>query len=181
MWNSHIRVHMLAFPGLGKAYRTDHKVLKDIAYALCSTYAKNMRLSGILYLHRITSSTFNSTYWRSLDVLKALCGPQSFQAITFVAISWEQIDEPTSSTRENELKNTTEFFRGNLVPNGSYTEMSFANRDSAIAIIEPIIKRQKTFVLDLQKQFVDEGLDLGETVMGLLVAQSARILAAMDD
>jgi hypothetical protein len=58
--------------------------------------------------------------------------------------------------------------------------MSFANRDSAIAIIEPIIKRQKTFVLDLQKQFVDEGLDLGETVMGLLIAQSARILAAMD-
>ena len=179
MWNSHIRVHMLAFPGLEKAY-TGHKVLKDIAYALCSTYAKNMRLSGILYLHRSTSSTFNSTYWRSLDVLKALCGPQSFQAITFVAISWEQIDEPTSSTRENELKNT-EFIWGSPVPNGSCTEMSFANRDSAIAIIEPIIKRQKTFVLDLQKQFVDEGLDLGETVMGLLVAQSARILAAMDD
>jgi len=172
MWNSHIRVHMLAFPGLEKAY-TDHKVLKDIAYDLCSTYVKNMRLSGILYLHR-------STYWRSLDVLKALCGPQSFQAITFVTISWEQIDEATSSAREKELKNT-EFFRGNRVQNASYYEMSFASQTSAMLIIEPIIKRQKTFVLDIQKTLVDEKLTLDKTGVGLLVAQNASIHATIED
>jgi hypothetical protein len=173
MWNRYICVHMIDFPGLEKVYYRDQKALKNIANSLSNTYANNMRLSGILYLHPITRPKLEARDHLSVQILKTLCGWQSLQAVTLVITSWEQIDEATGSHREEGLTENYTLL-ANMLPSGRCTARYFGNRKSAMAVVDSIVERQETLVLNFQKQFVDKGLNLDETAVGLLVTESAR-------
>ncbi len=162
MWDRHIRVHMIEFPGLelaGKRFR-GREALQNIADGLINTYANNKRLSGIIFLHSITRTDVFSLL-DSLQVLQDLCGYQCFQAVTLVTTSWEDIDEVTGSLREKALMSEDRFFR-NMIAKGSCTARCLGTRRSAMAVVDSIVKRQKTFVLDVQRQMVDEGRTLEE-------------------
>jgi len=107
-----------------------------------------------------------------VDVLRALCGTQSFQAITLVTTYWGSIDEATWTARERQLADSDLW--AEMLANGSRTIRCDFTRTSAMAVVDSIVKRQKTFVLDFQRQIVDEGLKLDETALGMLVAEAPR-------
>jgi hypothetical protein len=170
---------MIEFPGLEKAYYSDQKALKNIAHGLSNIYANKKRLSGIVYLHRFSSAGSESTDRRSLGVLRALYGSQSFQAITLVTSYWGLMDEATWTGREKRLADTGLW--AEMLANGSRTARFDLTRTSAMTVVYSIAKRQKTFVLEIQRQLVDEGLNLDETSVGLHVAESARNPTASKD
>jgi hypothetical protein len=68
-------------PGFDDGYRTDGEVLKDIASCLQFTHEHNMKLTGIIYLHRITDPKITHSTMRNLTMFRKLCGNGSLKNV----------------------------------------------------------------------------------------------------
>lgn len=102
---------------------------------------------------------------RNLTMFKELCGPRCFPAVTLVTTFWGAVDPTLGDTRENQLRSKDEFW-GYMAKKGSRIVRHSGNRESAMNIVESIVKRHKTIVLDIQHDMVDRGKDLDETPAG---------------
>jgi hypothetical protein len=103
MWNNHTRVHMVDFPGFDSTfYKGSTDILRDIACWMGDSYAHNIRLSRIIYLHRIMDRLVAGTVGVS-NVFKALCGARNFQAVTLMTTFWAEVDPAMGTAREKGL------------------------------------------------------------------------------
>ncbi|KAL2829143.1 ankyrin repeat-containing domain protein [Aspergillus pseudoustus] len=59
-------IYLIDTPGFDDTYQTDSEVLGEIARWLEASYASKTRLSGIIYLHRITESSITTALQREL-------------------------------------------------------------------------------------------------------------------
>jgi hypothetical protein len=165
MWDNHIRVHLIDTPGFDDTKRKDTDVLRDIAGWMAVTYTKKIKLSGIIYLHRITDPRMGGTQMRNLTMFKELCGSKCFPAVTLVTTFWSIVDPAIGADREQQLRSNDEFW-GYMAKKGSRIVRHSGSQESAISIVDSIVKRQKTIVLDIQDDMVNKGLDLDETLAG---------------
>lgn len=165
MWNNHIRVHLIDTPGFDDTKRKDTDVLRDIAGWMAVTYTKKIKLSGIIYLHRITDPRMGGTQMRNLTMFKELCGSKCFPAVILVTTFWGAVDPAIGADRELQLRSNDEFW-GYMAKKGSQIVRHSGGRESAMNIVESIVKRQRTIVLDIQDDMVNKGLDLDETLAG---------------
>lgn len=166
MWNDRICVHLIDTPGFDDTKRKDTDVLRDIAGWMAVTYKKKIKLSGIIYLHRITDPRMGGTQMRNLTMFKELCGPKCFPAVTLVTTFWGAVVDPAiAADRELQLRTKDEFW-GYMTKKGSRIVRHSGSRESAMNIVDSIVKRQKTIVLDIQDDMVNKGLDLDETLAG---------------
>jgi len=165
MWNSHIRVHLIDTPGFDDTKRKDTDVLRDIAGWMAVTYTNKIKLSGIIYLHRITDPRMGGTQMRNLTMFKELCGPKCFPAVTLATTFWGAIDPATGADREQQLISNDEFW-GYMAKKGSQVVRHSGTRNSAMDIVGAVVKRQTKIVLDIQNDMVNKGLDLDETLAG---------------
>ncbi|OBT50434.1 hypothetical protein VE04_09645 [Pseudogymnoascus sp. 24MN13] len=110
MWDSNIRVHLIDTPGFDDSKRNDTDVLRDIAGWMAVTYTNNIKLSGIIYLHRITDPKMGGTQICNLTMFKELCGKQCFPAVRLVTTFWGDIYPVTGAERERLLISDDEFW-----------------------------------------------------------------------
>jgi hypothetical protein len=165
MWSNHVRVHLIDTPGFDDTKRKDTDVLRDIAGWMAVTYKKKIKLSGIIYLHRITDPRMGGTQMRNLTMFKELCGSKCFPAVTLVTTFWGAVDPAVGADRELQLRSKDEFW-GYMAKKGSRIVRHSGSRESAMKIVDSIVKRQTTIVLDIQNDMVNKGLDLDETLAG---------------
>jgi hypothetical protein len=71
-------------PGFDDTDRTDVEVLQEVSSWPAQSYQSKRFLSGILYLHPITSNRMGGSSLKSLDVFTRLVGPDSFHNILLV-------------------------------------------------------------------------------------------------
>jgi type I site-specific restriction-modification system R (restriction) subunit len=165
MWNRKIRVHLIDTPGFDDQSRSDTEVLRDIAGWMALTYKNKIKLSGVIYLHRITDPRMGGSQMRNLSMFKKLCGPECFPAVTLVTTFWGVADLRKAADREQELISKEEYW-GFMAKRGSSVVRHAGDEESALDIIDDIVKRQMTVVLDIQDKMVNKGLDLDETPAG---------------
>ena len=92
-------------PGFDDSYRTDAQVLEEVVSWLTWAYESRQLLSGIVYVHPITSTRMRGSSTRSLDVFSKLVGPDSFNNIILVTTMWDVLPEPlTRQQREEQLQ-----------------------------------------------------------------------------
>lgn len=109
------RVFLLDTPGFDDTNRSDTDVLKTISGDLARMYSKDIKLSGIIYLHRITDVRFSGSAQKNLSVFKKLCGDDFYPNVVLATTIWENLSNPGLSTtvgdrRENELLETSEWW-----------------------------------------------------------------------
>lgn len=165
MWNDKIRIHLIDTPGFDDTKRKDTDVLRDIAGWMAVTYTNKIKLSGIIYLHRITDPRMGGTQMRNLTMFKELCGKQCFPAVILATTFWGDVDAATGAERERQLVSNDEFW-GFMAKKGSRVVRHLKTRGSAMDIVDLIVKRHTTIVLDIQDDMVNKGLDLDETLAG---------------
>ncbi|CAM1505055.1 Fc.00g106920.m01.CDS01 [Cosmosporella sp. VM-42] len=73
-WSSDVDIYLVDTPGFDDTTRSDTDVLKDIATWLTNSYQKDLKLSGIMYLHRITDHRMVGSAKKNLFMFKKLCG-----------------------------------------------------------------------------------------------------------
>lgn len=148
MWKDQIRIHLIDTPGFEDDKRKDGDVLKDIAGWLAVTYKQKIKLSGMIYLHRITDVRMIRTQRRNLTLFKELCGRECFPAVALVTTFWDSVESIIGAYRENELTINDEYW-GYMAKKGSRIVRHTNTYDSAMNILDIFIKRHQPVVLDI--------------------------------
>jgi hypothetical protein len=162
-------VHLIDTPGFDDTTRSDTEVLRDIAGWLGTAYEQKKKLSGIIYLHRISDPRMAGSAKRNLHMFKKLCGEECFSSVILATTMWGLVDERTGDAREAELVREEDFW-GYMAKRGSKVMRHYGDRESAMRIVKKIVKQHQKgdgdITLRIQKEIVDEGMDLNDTAAG---------------
>lgn len=160
-------VKLVDTPGFDDTDRSDTDVLREIASWLTASYENKIQLHGIIYLHRISDRRMPGSGKRNLHILKKLCGPDALRHVTLATTMWEDVEYKEGVAREKELRDKPEFW-GYMLSKGSKLERHTNDQESAMGLLEMFVEASG-FVVDLQRQMVDQKKKLNQTDAGMEV------------
>jgi hypothetical protein len=166
------RICLIDTPGFDDTHRSDADILQEVTFWLVKSYELGIRLSGIIYLHRITDVRLGGSAIRGLNVFKAMCGADNFHGVTMATTFWDKVDD-FDKAREDQtqlLKNPS--FWKDLADGKCTTRSLTAGRTSAVELVTAIAHSNKRLTLTMQSQLVDEGLRIYETDAGKVLQES---------
>jgi hypothetical protein len=166
----HTNIYLVDTPGFDDTSCKDTDVLKEIAIWFTTTYKNEIRLSGILYLHRISDIRISVCAKKNLSMFKKLCGPEGIKRVIFLTTFWEKVDATVGDRREAALQNTDGFW-GYFVERGARVQRHWNTNDSAMAAIQNFIPSDtanppEEIELAIQVEMVDSHKDLSQTSVG---------------
>ncbi|XP_006459424.1 hypothetical protein AGABI2DRAFT_141962 [Agaricus bisporus var. bisporus H97] len=146
-------------PGFDDDTRSDTEILTEVADWLKQTYQAGVKLSGILFLHRITDNRMTNTLVRNLDMFENLCGNGAFSNVRFVTTHWDQLKDNNQGIKtEGELRKK---YFNTFLCGGSQVHRFQSSFASAWQIINSLPMEPK--VIRIQKEMVDQHKTLWET------------------
>ncbi|XP_006459451.1 hypothetical protein AGABI2DRAFT_191422 [Agaricus bisporus var. bisporus H97] len=162
------RVVLVDTPGFDDTTRSDMQILQMISEWLQSMYKADVKLSGLIYLHRITDNRMAGSPYKNLRMFGELCGDVAMNQVFLVSTMWGKIKPEIGEAREQELKDR---FWEPLIKKGSSVErLSKTKSDEAWRIVNKLIeihdKKLKKEIVLLQEEMVDLGIKLNETQAG---------------
>ncbi|XEU99872.1 hypothetical protein FSHL1_005159 [Fusarium sambucinum] len=174
------RIFLIDTPGFNDTTRSDIDTLEILATYLGASYANGVRISGIITLYPITNNRMAGSNLRSLIILKAISGFTLNNHLAIVTTMWPEssssIEKAILEERELELFTNHDFF-GDLVTKGATTfrhyERGYSKTSSGQRIVDSLARElegHSPFVLQLQREVVDEKKNLGETTAGIAAA-----------
>jgi hypothetical protein len=166
------RVCLVDTPGFDDTNRSDAEILQEIAFWLVTSYEVGIRLSGIIYLHRITDVRLGGSAVRGLKIFKAICGADNFHGVTMATTFWDKVDDFNRAREDNKQLMSNANFWKDLVDGKCTTRSLTAGKTSAIELITAIAHSNKRLVLSMQRQLVDQGLRIYDTDAGKVLQES---------
>jgi Skp family chaperone for outer membrane proteins len=123
-----------------------------------------MRLSGIVYLHRIIDPRMTHGGMRNLAMFRKLCGTDPLHNVILATSFWGEVNQVRGEQREAELRTNPDYWAG-MMAKGSRMRRFENTQDSALMIINELASKA-TVALDIQKEMCDQGLALVDTAAG---------------
>lgn len=159
-------VYLIDTPGFDDTNRSDTTVLKEIATWLTDSYSHEIKLSGIIYLHRISDPRMPGSAKRNLLMFKKLCGPNALKNVILATTMWDKVTPKEGADRESELRSKEDFW-GWMISKGSRVERHGNSRESAMRLIGTFVHQGSKITLELQHQMVNESKTLDQTDAGI--------------
>ncbi|KAI0091159.1 P-loop containing nucleoside triphosphate hydrolase protein [Irpex rosettiformis] len=168
-------VTLIDTPGFDDTIMSDTDVLKLIASYLTTTYEHGFKLSGVIYMHRITDRRVGGISKKNFGMLRKLCGDETLENVAIVTTMWDQeSSEEKGTAREQELMTDPLFFK-HVVDKGAQMLRHDNGSVSARNIVSRFISKSPV-TLRIQKELVDENKDIGDTAAGIAVQGSLATL-----
>ncbi|KAF8159710.1 P-loop containing nucleoside triphosphate hydrolase protein [Crassisporium funariophilum] len=180
------RIVFVDTPGFDDTHRSDMEILQLVGDWLEKTYAADVKLAGIVYLHRITDNRMSGSPHRNLRMFGHLCGNRAADKVVFVTTMWDKVKQSVAEEREQQLK--TNYWKL-MIELGSKTNRFTNTEQSAWNVIKPILAEAQGEAVLIQEELHDLGKKLGETEAGktlyttlqkLLVEQKATLRQLAD-
>ncbi|KAI0543511.1 P-loop containing nucleoside triphosphate hydrolase protein [Xylaria curta] len=173
------RVYLVDTPGFDDTNRSDTEVLRTLAAWLTATYSSGLKLSGVLYLHRINQTRMQRSALKNIALFRSLCGDDALKKVVLVTTMWDITEHAIAESRERQLKETKDYW-GSMVTKGSQVIRHNNTRQSAFDLIEIFMKGDSKIVLSIQSEMVDdhkplERTEAGNDVKKLLAEQDANL------
>ncbi|KAI1291688.1 hypothetical protein F5Y03DRAFT_403165 [Xylaria venustula] len=159
------RVYLVDTPGFDDTNRKDTEILRTLGAWLTSTYTSGVKLSGIIYCHRINQTRMQGSALKNIQMFRSLCGDDALRKVVLVTTLWDIENLDIAVKREKELKETTQYW-GGMVAKGSQVFRHDNTRHSAFSLIENFIRDSSKVVLGIQKEIVSDRKPLDETEVG---------------
>ncbi|KIP01782.1 hypothetical protein PHLGIDRAFT_326849, partial [Phlebiopsis gigantea 11061_1 CR5-6] len=105
------RVTLIDTPGFDDTLKTDTEILKLISTFLADSYRADTKLSGIVYMHRISDVRAGGISRRNFALLRALCGNAPLRNVVVATNMWGEVDAARGAQREAELAADPLFFQ----------------------------------------------------------------------
>jgi hypothetical protein len=147
-------------PGFNDTNRSDSEILKELAEWLLESYREGLKISGIIYLHRISAPRMEGSALRNLRMFRKLCGEDFLQNVILGTTFWDIVGEETGTARENELLETDGFFK-QMKDRGCDVVRITDDRDECLELLSRFAAKQPS-VMRIQKELF-EGKLLEET------------------
>ncbi|OCH88851.1 hypothetical protein OBBRIDRAFT_712219, partial [Obba rivulosa] len=145
---------------------TDADVLREIL-----EYEEGRRLSGLIYMHRISDVRVSSTSKRNLTLFQKLCGSQALRNAVVVTTMWDAVTEELGSQRELDLLMGT--FKP-LLDAGAQMRRCDNSLTSATDIMSYILSHDNV-VLQIQEELA-AGKELSQTTAGEALDADTKLL-----
>jgi DNA repair exonuclease SbcCD ATPase subunit len=163
-------VFFLDTPGFNDTYRPDTEVLKDLAFFLGRIYSNNIKLAGMIYLHRITDNRLSGSALKNLHMFEKLCGPECMSNIVLATTMWDKLGHGSSTFEEGEEREkmllSKPDFWGYMVRQGSRVFRHDGSKASGWKMVHHILSKNSSIALAIQRQMIDDGEALDGTDAG---------------
>lgn len=133
-----------------------------------------MKLSGIIYMHRISDFRMGGISRRNFNMFRKLCGETTLKNVLIVTTMWGLVDPAVAEAREKELMQDDRLFKP-VLDKGAIMVRHDNTQKMAHAIIHRILENHP-MPLQIQKEMVEEKKDISETAAAV---ELDRELAAM--
>lgn len=174
------KIFLIDTPGFDDTYRSDTDVLREVADWLNQAYQFQIKLTGIIYLHRITDVRIGGSGMKNLRMFRKLCGERGLGSVVLATTMWSLCPDSDARRRENQLVKQNDLWKYLL----SHGARVFRQDDGAISgqqIINYLVDRARPVTLEIQHEMVDRGLKLSETSAGKEVQGELEKLKEMHD
>ncbi|KAF5620236.1 P-loop containing protein [Fusarium sp. NRRL 52700] len=161
-------------PGFSDTYKSDTEILVDLAKWLEGIYRQNTKLTGILYLHRITDVRMDGSAMRNLKMFRKLCGEDPMKNVAILSTFWGKDDKQVAIDHEDELKSNPSFW-GSMIDHGAQVQRFDGTESGALDVLMSFATKA-TMTLDIQRELVDEDKLVGETAAGNAVNEELHRL-----
>ncbi|TFY83409.1 hypothetical protein EWM64_g596 [Hericium alpestre] len=163
------KVVLIDTPGFDDTSRTDTDILRLIASWLQVTYEKGMKLTGIIYMHRIMDNRVGGISKRNFTMFRELCGESTLRNVAIVTNFWGDVALHLGEAREAELRGTDIFFKP-VLDKGACMVRHSNTVNSAHDILRLLINNDP-MALRIQHELVDQHLDIAETAAGAMLSR----------
>jgi hypothetical protein len=142
--------------------------LKELADWLLDSFQSGKKISGIIYLHRISDPKMEGSALRNLRMFRKLCGEDFMKNVIIGTTFWDVVGEEKGSAREEELLQTEGFFK-DMKEKGCDVVRISDYRDSNLELLSRFAGKPPTVMRIQQELF--EGKTLAETAAASAVSQ----------
>lgn len=151
---------------------SDTEVLQKIADYLAAAYKREMKLSGIIYIHPISDTRVTHHTTKNLDMFRKLTGEKNLKNVVLATSMWDKVTEPEGLGRQHELESK---FWKLLTSMGAQTVRHDDTAESARSIASTLLGN-KPFYLQLQEEMGKDNKALRDTAAGReVMVELARI------
>ncbi|KAF9489931.1 hypothetical protein BDN71DRAFT_1455374 [Pleurotus eryngii] len=150
-------------PGFDDTNMSDTRVLGMIADWLLETYNNQVKLAGIIYMHRISDNRMAGTPLKNLKMFAQLCGTGAADRVILVTTMWGRVKQDVGAKREDELKSK---FWKDMIDKKAKVARFEASFGSAWAIIGRVYEPLEREAVLLQEELADLQKKLSETGAG---------------
>ncbi|KAF9441203.1 hypothetical protein P691DRAFT_684715 [Macrolepiota fuliginosa MF-IS2] len=167
------RIVLVEFPGFGGEFKSDRNVLETISDWLRKTYQRGVKLSGIVYLHRIIDHSMAGLPLKNLQMFKALCGDAAMDRVFIVSTMWQKVRPEVGVAREHELR--SRFWVSLIRKKAMVTRLGRDSPAEAWSIIEHFIRMKgERKPMLIQEQLVEPNLSVHSTTASNLLYNMHR-------
>ncbi|TVY85414.1 hypothetical protein LSUE1_G000043 [Lachnellula suecica] len=181
-------VHLIDTPGFDDSNRPDFEVLTELTTWLNIAYNLEVRLSGVIYLHRITDPKMGGAASLNLRTFYKLIGEDKMNSVILATTHWDTAKDDSLALqklydREKDLKQN---YWAPLLQGGAISRRHDNTVKSAMEMLWEILAKNDTFVLKVQTEMNVGNLRLGETsaakeINHELIAQQEKFRKEMLD
>ncbi|RYN50593.1 hypothetical protein AA0118_g10822 [Alternaria tenuissima] len=111
-------VHLIDTPGFNDSRRSDGETLQELAYWLAAAYERDIKISGIIYLHCITNNRFQGSAVRALSAFKKMCGEEVFKGVIVATTMWDKVTADELAKAEIRHEELQEKIRQDVIRGG---------------------------------------------------------------
>ncbi|KAI6111705.1 P-loop containing nucleoside triphosphate hydrolase protein [Pisolithus thermaeus] len=161
-------------PGFDDTYRSDRDILRTIAEWLEKKYRGKVKLTGIIYTHRITDNRISGSVCKNLDMFARLCGDKAARGVRLVTTMWDAVkDMAIAEHRVSQLE--SDFWKPLINEGARHKRFEGNSPRCAWEIVADLTEGGE--VLLLQEELVDVARKLNETTAGqALYSQFQKLL-----
>lgn len=142
-------------PGFDDSSKSDEVIVNHILEWLASSFRNGIRLTGILYLHRIIDPRIGGEARQKMRMFRKLCGPDCMKNVVLGTTFWDRIAAEKGATREKELAANDEFW-GILAKKGSrIVRIVTEDRECGLQILHDMAKND-IFIPEAQREMIEE-------------------------
>lgn len=157
-------VTLIDTPGFDDTNRKEREIIAHISAYLANTYEQGVKLTGIIYMHRISDPRMTGTSMRNFRCFRELCGKDAFKNILIVTNMWRDDELEICNKRESELATDNKFYKAVLEGGGKMVRHD-GTAASAKAIVRQLINKGNV-TLAGQREIVDEHKEFSGTAVG---------------
>ncbi|MCJ1321936.1 hypothetical protein MMC15_007281 [Xylographa vitiligo] len=165
-------VRLIDTPGFSDTYLSDTEVLKRIALYLEGMYRAGVKLSGIVYLHKLTNDKMVGSARKNLQMYRKLVGRKGLQNVVLASTKAQLVHDRTEADYRHHQLETT--YWKDMIDEGSKLWKYDGERETALRIVRSIMGNHPR-ALQIQRELVNEHKDLLQTAAGAEL--NAEILA----
>jgi hypothetical protein len=160
--------YLIDTPGFDDTHKTDTQVLREITNWLSTAYTADLKLTGIIYLHRILDVKMGGSAMKNLRMFKKLCGDDSLGSVVLATTFWGMTNPEIEQSREAQLTTRSDFW-GHFIQKGSRVFRQDQGKESATKIIDYLVGRRRPVVLEIQREMNEQNKTLDQTGAGVEV------------